>query len=57
MKKQDLNRNLTRLVIAYQELLNFPLPNRKIGVVYGFPGCGKSSAAIWLSDRVKGLFV
>ncbi|MGY3910774.1 AAA family ATPase [Aeromonas piscicola] len=49
--------NVTRLAIAGNELMNRPFGAPGLGLVYGKPGLGKTTAVTWYVNQVNGVYV
>lgn len=49
--------NVVRLTVAGTELMNRPLGTPGLGLIYGQPGLGKTTAVTWYINRVNGVYV
>lgn len=49
--------NVVRLSVAGNELMNRPAGAPGLGLVYGKPGLGKTTAVTWYVNRVNGVYV
>ncbi|WP_421210046.1 AAA family ATPase [Aeromonas enteropelogenes] len=49
--------NVIRLSVAGNELMNRPLNTPGLGLVYGQPGLGKTTAVTWYVNQVNGVYV